>query len=156
MANFEEAIELVLEMEGKYVNDPSDRGGETKFGISKSAYPEEDIKNLTIERAKSLYKRDYWNVIKGDEILNSQIANSIFDFAVNAGVKSSVKLAQQVCNISDDGIFGPNTLKAINSISAEKFIPLFKIKKIEYYIKICEKYPKNKKFFYGWVRRVML
>ena len=61
---FDEIIDVVLEHEGGYVNDPTDTGGETKYGISKRAYPDEDIKELTVERAKELYKKDYWDRFK--------------------------------------------------------------------------------------------
>ena len=57
MKNFNEIIEKVLEHEGGYVNDPTDLGGETKYGITKRFYPNVDIKNLTIEQAKEIYKK---------------------------------------------------------------------------------------------------
>ena len=54
---FNEIIEKVLEHEGGYVNDPHDAGGETNYGIAKRWYPNVDIKNLTKEQAKKIYKR---------------------------------------------------------------------------------------------------
>ncbi|KWT77357.1 glycosyl hydrolase 108 family protein [Candidatus Magnetominusculus xianensis] len=59
-AYYTAAVRFVLDAEGGYVNDPDDPGGETKYGISKRAYPSLDIKSLTIEDAKRLYRRDYW------------------------------------------------------------------------------------------------
>jgi len=59
-ANFLKALEFTLKWEGGYVNDPKDPGGETKFGISKQKYPDEDITHLTLARACELYERDYW------------------------------------------------------------------------------------------------
>jgi hypothetical protein len=59
---FEEIIEIVLEHEGGYVNDPDDAGGETKYGIAKRWYPDVDIKNLTKEQAKKIYHTDYWRI----------------------------------------------------------------------------------------------
>lgn len=59
--NFEKAVAFVLRHEGGYTNDNRDPGGETKFGISKRAYPSLDIKNLTEEQAKVIYRRDYWD-----------------------------------------------------------------------------------------------
>ena len=47
MKSYEEIIEQVLHHEGGYVNDPTDLGGETNFGITKRFYPDVDIKNLT-------------------------------------------------------------------------------------------------------------
>ena len=60
MENYEKAIEWVISREGGYVWDKLDPGGETNFGISKRAFPELDIKNLTRESAKDIYKRVYW------------------------------------------------------------------------------------------------
>ena len=61
MGSFEDVMVGVLRREGGYVNSPHDRGGETKYGISKNAYPHEDIRGLTIDRAMQLYRRDYWD-----------------------------------------------------------------------------------------------
>ncbi len=66
--NWEKAISFVLKWEGGYSNDPYDSGGETKYGISKRSYPNLDIKNLTLEQAKEIYKRNYWDKIDGDNL----------------------------------------------------------------------------------------
>ena len=66
--SFETVVHMVLEHEGGYVNHPSDPGGETKYGISKRAYPDVDIAELTKDDAADLYKRDYWDRIKGDDL----------------------------------------------------------------------------------------
>ena len=61
ISKFDEIIEVVLEHEGGYVNDPKDPGGETNFGIAKRSHPDVDIKNLTKESAKEIYKEVYWD-----------------------------------------------------------------------------------------------
>lgn len=155
MADFTKAFELMIGHEGGYVNDPQDPGGETKFGISKRSYPKEDIKNLTIERAREIYMRDFWNPILGDQINDQNIANSIFDFAVNAGTHVSEELAQIVVKTPVDGTIGKQTLQAINSIDPEKFLASFKVEKITRYISICKKRPESKKYFFGWVCRAL-
>jgi len=175
MANYKEAIGLILKNEGGYVFDPQDSGGETFKGVSRNNFPNWegwgiidslkksvgfpkcllDREDLTI-LVNDFYKTQFWDKVWGDKINDQEIANSIFDFGVNAGAGTSIKLAQEMCNVVNDGIIGPNTLKAINLISTEKFIPLFKIKRIKRYIDICERKPDNKKFFYGWIRRVIL
>lgn len=83
--NFERAVEFVLKHEGGYVDNPNDPGGETKYGISKRAYPELDIKNLTEEKAKEIYHRDYW-LKSGCEKIASGLDIVVFDTAVNCGV----------------------------------------------------------------------
>lgn len=83
--NFEKAVEIVLGKEGGYVNHVKDPGGETKFGITKKFYPHLDIKNLTIEQAAEIYRKEYWNKIQAD-LMPSYLRLTAFDCAVNQGV----------------------------------------------------------------------
>lgn len=115
---FQKAVALILKHEGGYVNDPRDPGGETNFGISKRAYPNEDIKALTPQRAALLYHRDYWLAIKGDE-LPYPIALITFDMAVNAGVGTAIKLLQRALKVEVDGKLGPQTLAAAKTAGPE-------------------------------------
>ena len=64
LTKFDDIIEIVLEHEGGYVNDPDDPGGETNFGIAKRSHPDVDIANLTKEDAKIIYYQDYWMKIE--------------------------------------------------------------------------------------------
>jgi lysozyme family protein len=89
--NFERAFQIVVGIEAGYVNDPEDPGGETKYGISKRAYPNEDIKNMTLERAKNLYIRDYWLRCHCDK-LAWPWAISVFDCAVNEGQPTALHM----------------------------------------------------------------
>lgn len=82
---FDSAIGDVLRAEGGYVNDPVDRGGATKYGISQKAYPKLDIANLTEAQAREIYKRDYWDKI-GADALPENLRELAFDAAVNQGV----------------------------------------------------------------------
>ena len=155
MAKFENAIDEILMNEGGYVNDPSDRGGETKFGISKRAYPNVDIKNLTTDEAKVIYKRDYWDKIKGDDITDDLVALEIFDTAVNMGARTSSKLVQMVVGCHPDGIIGIKTLQKINSLDVELLVSKFRLSKIARYLYLVKKRPANRKYLYGWINRVM-
>ena len=155
MANFEQAIKKTLESEGDYSNNPSDSGKETRFGISKKAYPYEDISSLTIERAKELYKRDYWDKVAGDRIISQAIAESILDFSINAGISTSISLAQRVVKTTADGIIGQNTIAAINAMAPEYFLNCFAVLKVKRYISITESNSKNREFFFGWIKRTV-
>jgi len=155
MADFSKAIEKVLVNEGGYINDPNDKGGETKFGISKRAYPHIDIKNLTTDEAKAIYKKDYWDKIKGDEMQSDAIAYEIFDTAVNMGVRTASKLAQLIVKSHPDGIIGNKTLQKINNIDEELFVTSFKLAKVARYIYLVEKNPSNRKFLFGWIKRAL-
>lgn len=153
MADFQAAIEKVLRNEGGYVNDPNDPGGETKFGISKRQYPDLDIKTLTRDQAKQIYKDDYWDTVYGDQVANQMVAEMIFDFGVNAGARLAVKLAQKVVGADPDGWMGPNTLGALNGYEPERFATEYTLVRIIHYTSLVEKNPKLRKFHYGWVRR---
>jgi len=110
-AAFDYALAFVLGQEGGYSNNPNDPGGETNFGISKRAYPDLDIASLTHEQAAAIYRRDYWERIKGDE-LPYAIALITFDSAVNCGVDRAVRWLQQATGAKQDGIIGPATIRA--------------------------------------------
>jgi len=112
MSAFDSIIEMILKHEGGYVDHSSDPGGETKYGISKRAYPDVNIAALTEEDAKDIYKRDYWSRIKGDD-LPAGVACVVMDYAVNSGVSRASKALQAACGINNgDGIIGPHTLSA--------------------------------------------
>ena len=114
--SFEQAVAMVLRHEGGYVNDPRDPGGETRFGISKRAYPDVDILRLTEDEAKAIYKRDYWDKLRTDEI-PEPLAICLFDAAVNMGRDKAVRLLQRACGVAQDGVMGGNTIAAANRLS---------------------------------------
>jgi len=155
MASFNQAIEKTLINEGGYVNDPSDAGGETKFGISKRAYPTVDIKNLTVDGAKAIYKKDYWDKLKADEIVSQKVANELFDTAVNMGVRTASKLMQGCSGAYVDGIIGTQSLETINAMDEELLLLRFKLAKISRYAYLAKKRPANKKYLLGWINRAL-
>ena len=86
----------------------------TKYGISAHEYPNEDIKNLTVERAAEIYREGYWKQ-NYDQIMEQLSANKLFDMGVLFGVHEAVKVLQSVVGlVSQDGIFGPGSLEAVN------------------------------------------
>ena len=155
MAKFENVIDRILVNEGGYVNDPNDRGGETNFGISKRSYPNVDIKNLTVNQAKEIYKKDYWDKVKGDDITSEHIAYELFDTAVNMGARTASKIAQAVCASHPDGFIGVNTLKLLNGMDEELFVTKYKLAKIARYAYLVKTRPANRKFLFGWINRVL-
>jgi lysozyme family protein len=98
--SFDRAFQIVVGVEGGYSNDPQDPGGETKYGISRRAYPKLDIKALTLEHARVIYEQDYWNAAGCDRISNPVLAILVFDCAVNQGLSRAV----QIENIARDPI----------------------------------------------------
>lgn len=119
--NFDKAFQLIIGAEGGYSNDPRDPGGETKYGICKRSYPNEDIKNMTLDRAKLLYKADYWDKVRGDDI-PYPLDIFVFDAAVNQGVGAASMLLQKACGTSQDGRIGAATLAAATPDKADLFM----------------------------------
>lgn len=141
MANFNKAFTKVIKAEGGYVNDPNDKGGETYLGVSRRANPKSEIwkyideikkanpaaktnKELTtilkkdnrIEPiVKALYKNDYWDKVRGDEIISQKVAEQLFDMAVNAGVLRAIRLMSDVVNSWPTSIATDNFIKAVNN-----------------------------------------
>ena len=111
---FRAALAHVLRHEGGYVNDPRDSGGETKFGISKRAYPKVDIAALTLESAAAIYRRDYWDRVRGDD-LPPELQLPVFDMAVNQGPGAATKELQRAALVQVDGKIGPETLQAVRA-----------------------------------------
>lgn len=112
MDKFNKAFAAIIGVEGGYVNDPRDPGGETKYGICKRSYPNVDIKNLTLDKAKEIYKRDFWDSIGADNC-PLRLAVFYFDCAVNQGQPVAKKLIQEHLKVNADGIIGAGTKAAM-------------------------------------------
>ena len=154
LVEFDDIIEKVLEHEGGYVNDPKDAGGETKYGISKRAYPDEDIKELTIERAKELYKRDYWDRYRTAD-LPDRLRHIYVDMCINMGGGRAIKILQEACNsknankIDVDGGIGPATIKAASNVEPFRL----RAYRVMFYAELVMKKPEQERFWVGWFRR---
>jgi lysozyme family protein len=146
---FDDAFEKVIGHEGGFVNDPRDPGGETKFGISKRAYPNLNIKNLTISDAKNIYLRDYWAKLQLDK-LPEIIRFDMFDAAVNSGLSLAAKLLQRAVKVADDGVIGPGTLAAANAMKPETLDKRINGQRL-LFLSDTPNWPTYGK---GWVRRV--
>jgi lysozyme family protein len=152
VSNFNNALELILKHEGGYVNHPEDPGGETKYGISKQAYPNEDISGLTLERAAQLYRRDYWDRLNADD-LPFPVGLFSFDTAVNLGTSFASKSLQRAVNALSDGVIGPKTIQAVWRAFKEdpnQVLDEIARERIEYYSRLTT----FTTFGKGWVRRV--
>ena len=98
---FETAVDFVLTAEGGLVDDPSDPGGLTNFGISQRAYPHLNIRELTIADAKALYRKDYWDRCSCGKLPHA-IALVVFDAAVNQGASASIRMLQRSLNVREE------------------------------------------------------
>lgn len=146
---FDDAFAKLIGHEGGYVNDKRDPGGETKFGISKRAYPDVNIASLTIEQAKVIYKRDYWDRARCDE-LPPVVSFQVFDTAVNSGIGQSIRFLQRAVGVADDGQVGPLTVNAVRRLNPEAVVARFNGHRLDFMTKLST----WDVFGKGWAGRV--
>ena len=154
---FNDVIDKVLEHEGGYVNDPNDLGGETKYGITKRFYPDVDIKNLTKDDAKDIYKRDYWDKNKIDD-LPDNLKHIFFDMCVNQGRGTAVRVLQRAINnkggsLTVDGGFGPGTSLAL--AKHKPSVDRVRCYRLKHYYDLVNKKPEQERFLFGWFKRAL-
>ena len=154
LSKFDDIIEKVLEHEGGLVDDSKDAGGLTNMGISQRAYPDEDIRGLTVERAKELYKRDYWDRYRTGD-LPDRLRHIYVDMCINMGGGRAIKILQEACNsknatkIDVDGGIGPATIKAASNVEPFRL----RAYRVMFYAELVMKKPEQERFWVGWFRR---
>lgn len=136
MANFGIAYKRTNIWEGFYSNNPNDSGGETLYGISRvkgTAFPEfwklvDQFKlqpnfpnNMAgnqqlIKMKTDWYKRNYWDVFKGDDIKNQGIANQLYDISVNKGQPTAVRFLHSALNAKSSTIVNNAIIQQLNEI----------------------------------------
>lgn len=163
MAEFSPAYEQMIVSEGGYMlhEVAGDRGGMTYAGIARKMNPQwpgwallDAKQDVPTQMVREFYKANYWNPIKGDQITSQVIAQTIFDFHVNAGGVAR-KLAQLVVGTTPDGIFGERTLAALNAYDPDKFAMAYALAKIARYRDIVQRDRSQQKFLLGWLNRTL-
>lgn len=156
---FDDAFAVLIGHEGVLSMNANDKGnwtggavglGElkgTKYGISAASYPDEDILHLTLARAKQIYRRDYWAPI---EALPPSVRFDVFDMAVNSGVRRAIETLQGVVAVAQDGVIGPVTVYAVNSMSSARVRARFEGARLEYLADLTS-WPA---FGRGWCKRI--
>lgn len=143
------AINRVLGHEGGYVNNPSDPGGETNWGISKRSYPNVDIKNLSRDEAIAIYYKDFWVPIHAEETTQG-VDYQLLDSAVNSGILQTIRFMQRALNVADDGYWGIVTIEAMRDITKTDFIMRFLAERLEFMSKLNG----WTSFGRGWAKRI--
>ncbi len=120
--NFSAAFEKLLGHEGQYSNHPSDPGGETMWGITKRVAVENgytgDMRSMPTDTARAIYKAKYWDAVQAEN-LPEDVRYIVFDSAVNSGVIQATRWLQRASGVKDDGIIGPQTIRAANAMHQE-------------------------------------
>ena len=173
---FKKALEVVFEHEGGYVNDPLDRGGKTKYGITENVRlefnqhrPPYPIEEITREDAEQVYYELYWKrsgVETLQDALPDEFLIQIFDAAVNHGSGNSVRFLQKAYNLIkidgpalvEDGILGPRTREAILNTAKRYALALLSAyigERFSFYKAIINRNPSQLRFIRGWLPRIL-
>lgn len=159
--NFGESLEHILAHEGGFQSDPRDpgnaNGGATNKGITFATFKQyvkrngtvNDLKNVTDAQVAKVYKKHYWDKIKGDD-LPSGVDYAVFDFAVNSGPSRAAKFLQQIVGASADGKIGPKTIEAVVSCAPPFIIGALCADRLAWLKRLST----FKTFGKGWTRRV--
>tara|TARA_R100000687_G_scaffold78883_1_gene72629 strand:- start:1261 stop:1776 length:516 start_codon:yes stop_codon:yes gene_type:complete len=167
MAEFTAAFEEMIRNEGGYVfhNVAGDRGGDTYAGVSRRYHPDwegwvfvdsQDLGNPALTASVSdFYLEQFWDRLRGDHIQDQRIAETLFDFAVNAGTRTAVRLAQKILEATPDGILGPVTIDLLNQYPANDFLYRYAMAKVARYAEIVNGDSSQSKFLLGWINRTL-
>lgn len=175
MANYMQALEHVFANEGGFVNDSRDPGGRTNLGVTEKtlrgmqaagSVPElqgKDVQDLTRYDAALIYRRGYWDVVRGDHMISQAIATEVFDTAVNASPRKAVRFLQQALNVlggfslAEDGVMGPKTLALMGTYlrrrNINEGIMLKALNGLQfgYYWTLAKRRPPLRAFIAGWI-----
>jgi lysozyme family protein len=169
MANFNEFLPFLKRWEGfgKYTDRPNDAGGPTKNGITwktwvKFGYDKngdgivdaKDVPYISEEDALKIYRREFWDIQKADQIKSQEVAQAIADFGINSGPGRAAMYVQRILGLEDDGIIGPITLKAINTTDAKALFDKLKLARTEYVENLAKIRPSDQENLGGWLNRI--
>ena len=154
---FEEALEHVLKHEGGFVNHKLDKGGITNLGVTIAVWEEwigresseDEMRNLKPEDVAPLYKKMYWDRVKGDD-LPSGVNYCVFDAAVNSGTGRAAKWLQEAVGAVPDGAIGVKTLAKVAAHDADSLVNAYCDVRLNFLksLKTFDTFGK------GWSRRV--
>lgn len=191
MADLKISKAKTLKWEGGYCNVVGDAGGETIFGIARNMHPKlklwqivdnyksgfkpkfskgnySHLETLCLgneefkDEMYSFYRKNFWEKIKGDQIKSQEVANILYDFAVNSGVSRAVKVLQEAINktgygdhepLKVDGVLGDKTLKEVNRLDSKSLCNVLCDRRKMFFESIAKK-GDNAKFLKGWLNRV--
>lgn len=168
-----EVINDILRVEGGYVNDPADSGGETNFGITEEVARAfgytGDMRDMPRATAFDIYAARYWDAVRGDELaaLSEPVAFEVVDTGVNMGQGRAVTFLQRSLNVLNvggklypdltvDGLAGPMTTNALRQYLAVRdegaLLKALNCLQGAAYIELAERREKDERFVYGWLR----
>ena len=164
MTDFLPPFERMLTNEGGMVlhTVKDDRGGQTFAGIARNSWPRWEGWAVVdaggvppVGMVRNFYRVNFWDAMRLDDVDHQDIARTLFDFGVNAGTKTAIKLAQIVVGATPDGVIGPKTLAMLNEVNVDLFMARFALAKLARYEQIVTRDRTQIKFLLGWTRRLL-
>lgn len=148
---FNRWLDWIFKWEGtSFENDPDDPGGATKFGVDQRSHPNEDIRNLTRDRASEIYWNEYWTKAKA-HLMPFGVGEVVGNIAVNAGHGRASRWLQTAVGVPADGVIGNQTLNAVNSTEPDALVNALLQRTEQHYRSIAK--GKLSKFLKGWINR---
>lgn len=161
--NFDRAIDFIFAVEGYISNNKADKGGYTKYGVAQKSHQNVDVKNLTLDGAKEIYRKEYWNACKCDEF-DANVGLYLMDFAVNSGVRTAAQALQKCVNrlltgksdspLVVDGKIGPKTIEAAKRLDQNALVGALHAYRTAYFFGIVKRNPSQQTFLKGWMNRL--
>jgi lysozyme family protein len=166
-SNFKDALAFTLKWEGGKVDDKTDRGGRTAFGVtqlsfdswlSAKALPQRDVWTITPDEVATIYEERYWLPCRCDQ-LPDKLDICMFDAAVNHGTRKAVRFLQRAAGVVDDGDFGPQTMRAVDQDQLDperqqSLLTKYCMAREKFYAAIVHNDPKQVRFLKGWLNRL--
>lgn len=158
----EDIISDIIRREGeRFTNDPLDRGGPTKYGITMTALSEyrghpctpADVACLSEGEAREIYRVQYIRRPKFDKINDRRLRALVIDWGVNSHPRTSTKALQRAAGVKDDGALGPVSLAAINGGDASALFDAVLSAREAFYRSIVSRDPSQSRFLNGWLNR---
>lgn len=157
-STYEVCLPLLLAHEGGYTNHPSDPGGPTNFGITifdyrkyvKSAASAADVRAMTVDEAKRIYRTHYWDAQRCDE-LPAGLDYVVFDYGVNSGVGRSARVLRRLLGLPDrPATISNEVIAAVHAAHATTLVNMICNERLRF-LRALRTWPT---FGTGWSRRV--
>ena len=163
MQGFREALAIVLQHEGGYVDHPDDPGGATNKGVTQAVYDAwrrsrgeapRPVRQITDGEVEAIYRTNYWERGRCDG-MPWPVSLVHFDGCVNHGTAGAARVLQRALGVTVDGVTGPVTLGAVGNHQPIPLAETILWERLGYYERICAGRPASRTFLLGWIRRIL-
>lgn len=161
-AKFLKVLDFTLLWEGSYSDNPADSGGATNYGITQSELntwlnsqkkPAQNVQNLTLDDAKTIYYSNYFLTLPEVDILCPELLQVLFDTAVNFGLTGCIEFIQEALSLPLTGIYDNTTKTGLLANNNVTFAIKICNNRIAYRAERVKENPSQNVFLQGWLNR---